>query len=308
MDSLPPAHALISPLPFIKTHARVAFLDDDAQLLDALATSLTGLNAQFFTQQRDLDDALARTRAARQADKALWNSFAESDTPNRMGKVFAYLTSPGRSAIFHIIVVDHMMPGERGRDFCARHRDEGVFRILLTGAADDHLAVEAFNAGDIDYFVPKQTPGLRSKLSNVLDETQTRLHAEIVRRIRSIADPEAIAALDTPSVQRSLKSVLKDFHVSEYVLLPQPLGIAAITTGSKLLWLQIETRRSQRELLGLLTEMNAAPELIERVRTGTHTVNMEVVAQSGGRAFLCAANLHLLGDDAALAVGVFEFP
>ncbi len=295
------------PLPFVKTRVRVAFLDDDAQFLDALATTLSGLNAQFFTRQRDLDEALAHTHAARQADKSLLNSLSEPDVFNRLARVFGYLENPGRSAIFQIIVVDHMMPGERGRDYCSRHRGDGVFRILLTGAADESLAVEAFNSGDIDYFVPKQTRGLRSKLSSVLDEVQLRLHADISERMRAIADPEAMAALNTSSAQRDLRTLLKSYHVDEYVLLPQPFGFAALTTGAKPLWFQLETPRSRLELLGLMAEANAAPELIANVEAGTHTVNIEAAAQSGGRVSVCAAELHPLGRGADLSVGVFAF-
>lgn len=291
---------------FINTTVRVAFLDDDAQFLDALATSLNGLNAQYFTRQRDLDEALERTSEIRKADRQFLRSLGDPDSFNRLGQVFDYLKNPGRSAIFHIIVVDHMMPGERGRDFCARHRDDRVFRILLTGAAQDDLAVQAFNAGDIDYFVPKQTRGLRNTLTRVLDDVQLRLYTAHCHRARSLVNAQAMAALDTSSVQQALKALLKEYDVAEHILVPQPLGLAALTSAAKPLWIQFETPRSQRELLDLLPETIVSPDVIAAVDTGTHTANVEAAAQLGGS--VCTAVLQPLGDNAELAAAVFDLP
>lgn len=299
----------LSQLPFqffFKTTVRVAFLDDDAQFLDALATSFSGLSAQYFTRQRDLHEALERTSEARKADRQFLRSLGDSDSFNRLGQVFDYLANPGRSAIFHIIVVDHMMPGERGRDFCARHRDDRVFRILLTGAAQDDLAVQAFNADDIDYFMPKQTRGLRNSLTSALNDVQRRLYSKYCHRVSSLADPQSMAALATSSAQLNLNALLKEYNVAEYILVPQPLGLAALTSAAKPLWIQLETPRSHRELLDLLPETTASPDVIAAVRTGTHTANAEAASQLGGT--VRAAELRPLGDNTELAAAVFDLP
>ena len=56
-----------------------------------------------------------------------------------------------------VVVVDYAMPSLNGLELCAQVVDPDVRKIMLTGVADEKLAVEAFNAGLIHRFVPKQS-------------------------------------------------------------------------------------------------------------------------------------------------------
>lgn len=301
-----PAFNSNASFPLIKTRPRVAFLDDDAQFIDALMTVLSQeASAQFFTKTAYLDEALTRTRTARQAEQALWAALGSSVAASQLSSAFAYLSNKGRSSVFCIIVVDHMMPGERGRDYCARHADEGLYRILLTGMADNDLAVAAFNAGDIDYFIPKQSRGLLTKLGGALRETQSRLDARAAAGLQAAADPLVIAALNEPSIRQDLTRLMSDYGVEEYIFLNQPLGISAITGDGHQLWFQLETPQSLQELANLLAESQAAPEQIQLVQQGLQTVNIELASQLPGQSEPGSAKLISLGTTGTLSAGVF---
>jgi len=290
---------------FIKTRPRVAFLDDDAGFLDALMNAIPEVSAQFFTEQSRLDEALARTATARQAEQALWASLGNGSSGGHLNGAFAYLSHAGRSGVISIIVVDHMMPGESGREFCARHAGEGLEQILLTGTADSTMAVQAFNAGDIDYFIPKQSRGLRNVLVEALQATQSKLDCKASDNIREHVLPQVMTALSTPDVRQDLMRLMNDYSVDEYIFLNNPLGIAATTGDGHCLWFQLETKQSLVELADLMRETGSLPDLVQSVLQCSLTVNMELAHQFHKAADPASAPLTALGVNGLLSVGVF---
>jgi CheY-like chemotaxis protein len=56
------------------------------------------------------------------------------------------------------VLVDYAMPSVDGLAFCERMTDPYARRAMLTGVADEKLAVEAFNAGLIHRFIPSTGP------------------------------------------------------------------------------------------------------------------------------------------------------
>lgn len=268
-------------------------------------TALGDVNALYFTKPPQLDEAIARTAVARRAEHAFWADIGAKPSGSHVSSAFSYLVSERRDSVFHIIVVDHMMPGERGRDYCARHAKDGLYRILLTGVADSTTAVDAFNQRDIDYFLPKQSRGLRNKLVSVLLEAQDRLNNSATTALRARTDPAVLAELHKPRVAAGLSGILRDYGVSEYIFLDQPLGLAAITRDKRKLWFQLETPQTLQDLAELLAESQAETHLIEPVLQHLQTVNIELARRIPVQSPLSSANLTTLGDNNALFVGVF---
>jgi CheY-like chemotaxis protein len=60
-----------------------------------------------------------------------------------------------RFSLISAVVVDYSMPGMTGTDFCSNIKDKNIQKILLTGVADEKIAIGAFNNGHISRFVKK---------------------------------------------------------------------------------------------------------------------------------------------------------
>ena len=294
-----------APFHLIRLRPRVAFLDDDATFLDALMTAIAEADAQFFTEPKSLDELLERTRIARRIERDLWTSIGSGQSAAPLSSVYNYLSSDMRPSVVSIIVVDHMMPGEPGRDYCARHADEGLHRILLTGMADSNLAVQAFNDRSIDYFIPKQSRSLRNLLVRALQDTQARMDDQNAAGLRANADPGVLAALNAPDVQRDLEQLMNTFGVEEYVFLNQPQGLAGVTASGHRVWLQLETRQTLTELADLMIESDTLPDLVPAVLQAQRTVNIELATQLPTLAKIDSTTLRALGTDAQLYAGAF---
>ena len=62
-----------------------------------------------------------------------------------------------------VAVMDVAMPELNGMEFCRRITDPSIRKIVLTGKADEHVAVKSFNEGLIDRFIRRIHP--RGRLS-----------------------------------------------------------------------------------------------------------------------------------------------
>jgi len=59
-----------------------------------------------------------------------------------------------KNEIVSVVIVDYSMPLMNGIEFCKKIAHLPVLKIMLTGHADFKLAVDAFNHGIIDKFLP----------------------------------------------------------------------------------------------------------------------------------------------------------
>lgn len=63
--------------------------------------------------------------------------------------------NPERFSRISTVVVDYAMPAINGVDLCSRIRDKSIQKVLLTGVADERIAINAFNEGYINRFIKK---------------------------------------------------------------------------------------------------------------------------------------------------------
>ncbi len=71
-----------------------------------------------------------------------------------------------------VVVVDFDMPSIDGLEFCRRIKNSAIKKILLTGKADEKVAVQAFNEGIIDRFILKQNEDVIHTLNQAIVDLQ----------------------------------------------------------------------------------------------------------------------------------------
>jgi CheY-like chemotaxis protein len=81
-----------------------------------------------------------------------------------------------------VVVCDYAMPQQNGLEVLQQIKNPELKTIMLTGEADEALAVNAFNRGLIDHFIHKNIPDF----SNTLNKTILSLQQEYIRRATSL--------------------------------------------------------------------------------------------------------------------------
>jgi len=118
-----------------------------------------------------------------------------------------------------VLVVDYDMPGMTGLEVCERIHNPFVKKILLTGAADESLAIDAFNKGLIYQFIRKQDPQFIEKLQEAIKTAQQQYFQEISELpVRIMAARYDSTALVDPAFKAHFDNIVNKHRIVEYYL------------------------------------------------------------------------------------------
>lgn len=153
----------------------VVFVDDNADFLSGLRGIFRDriLN-RFFTDPRA---ALAYVSSRRRELPGLLLSGTDySEIEKGGGNALGNdpLEDDSRFEEIAAVVVDYEMPEIDGIRFLSSIHDAACTKILLTGVAGDREAVDAFNAGLIDFYLRKTDADMPAKLAGILAEAKKK--------------------------------------------------------------------------------------------------------------------------------------
>ncbi|KTC72583.1 Two component response regulator [Legionella birminghamensis] len=91
---------------------------------------------------------------------------------NSLAAIHAEIYNQKRFTEVSVIVVDYAMPGMNGLEFCRRLANTNIKKILLTGKADEKLAIQAFNEGLIHRYIHKSDPQAAELITKSISDLQ----------------------------------------------------------------------------------------------------------------------------------------
>ncbi|MBA3592722.1 MAG: response regulator [Pseudomonadota bacterium] len=294
--------------PLFRRPGAIVFLDDDPDYLEMLAMVLPRQwHIKLYLRPQTCIHQL-------QQEPPLWeaDAWAQQEIIDnwRAGsplipQILQYWAAQGqRYDLSQVCVFDYAMPGMDGLQALSELTDWSGGRILLTGQADEHVAVSAFNRGLIDQFIAKQTPDISQHLISVvqrmLDRPQLR-HSQTWRA--ALTQPQH-ALLQVPSVARQL-SALAANHWVEHVVIGQPFGILGMEAGGGVSWLQLESASGLVELAELAESQGVDAKAAAGIREGRHLVDLELqqaLGRSDGPRLLPAFSI---GHEGAVLAALF---
>jgi len=209
-----------------------------------------------------------------------------------------------RFALTRVCVFDYSMPEMNGLDALGELVDWPGSRVLLTGQADEQMAVGAFNRGLIDQFIPKQSPDISRRLIDAVDHLLTTPSTRYSQTWRVSLTPEQNGLLRVPSVARDLAAFASKRWV-EHVVIGEPFGVLGMDAAGNVSWLQIETANGLSALAELAEVEGLRPEAIADVRAGRVLANFELrqaLGQSGPAELVPAFSI---GHETSLLGAVF---
>jgi CheY-like chemotaxis protein len=265
--------------PLFHRPGTVAFLDDDPDYLEMLALVLPrNWHIRLFMRPSDCIAHLLQEPPFWEADA--WNQ-QQLIGLWREGKplipqILAYWSRyTERYALTRVCVVDFSMPGMDGLQVLSELADWPGARVLLTGQADEQVAVRAFNRGLIDQFIPKQTQDISRRLIEAVERLLFTAHARHAQVWRSTLTPEQSALLRAPGVDHWLTACCAK-HWVEHVVIGAPFGVLGMDAAGKITWLQLETRQGLQALAELAVVAGVPAAGVEQIRSGTHLADIEL--------------------------------
>lgn len=167
-----------------------------------------------------------------------------------------------------VVVVDFDMPDINGVEFCRRIKDLPCKKVILTGKADEKVAVQAFNEGLIDRFICKHSETVSEEIFATLHQLQWAyfkdLTAPMVEALR-VKPPEFV---DDPGFATYFQSLCEREGVIEYYFSANPQGVLMLDADGGMKFLLVRGDRDLRAHCEIVEDYEGPQELQERLMSG----------------------------------------
>ncbi|HLF66834.1 MAG TPA: response regulator, partial [Gammaproteobacteria bacterium] len=141
-----------------------------------------------------------------------------------------------------VVVCDYAMPQKNGLEVLQEIKNIELKTIMLTGEADELLAVAAFNRGLIDHFLCKGS----SNFTQTLNNTILGLQQDYIARATGLMVSNIIlgklphsSALADPVFIQLFESIKQKHHIVEYYLLDEQGSFLLLTLTGQAYFLAV---------------------------------------------------------------------
>ncbi len=282
----------------------VVFLDDDPDYLEMLAEVMPmDWHLHLMLRPVACIDLLMEEVTSKELD-----TWRQQDIINRwregtslIPQILKYWRDDGiaRFTLAQVCVVDYSMPAINGLMVLDELTVWSGSRVLLTGRADEQLAVSAFNRGLIQQFIPKQAPDIRLRITDAIQQLRRKPEARYEQIWRASLSREQSALLDDPAIAAALEKLADKQDWVEHVVIGAPFGILALDHSARAMWLQLEPGDRLAELAEMAASENWDAETVQHVRSGKKLIDLELQLALGGGHKPRPQEAFIIGSDTA---------
>lgn len=176
--------------------------------------------------------------------------------------------NPRRFEQFSVVVVDYDMPEIDGLEFCRSIKDRAIKKILLTGKADEKIAVQAFNKGTIDRFILKQDTDVIPTLNQAISELQRSYFGSMARTAVEALSLGAHRFLCDARFADAFGAICKRLGIVEFYLTASPEGFLMLDADGVASLLVVKTQEDLDSHIEIARDQDAPPALIECLSGG----------------------------------------
>lgn len=286
----------------------VVFLDDEPDYVEMLAEVMPlDWFVRLFLRPVACIELLLKEIPLWEAD-----AWAQQEIINRwregaplIPQVLDYWRQDGtvRFGLSQVCVVDYSMPAMSGLRVLSELADWSGARILLTGRADEQLAVSAFNRRLIERFVPKQSPEIRLRLTSAIESLLQVPNARHQQIWLATLNREQHALLRHPDVAQTLENLALWNGWIEHVVMGAPFGVLALDRKGAVSWLQLESSENLQELAEMADSQGWPEATVQAIRAGKKLIDLELQLVLGAPHQAAPRDTFAVGPDSAMLLG-----
>lgn len=193
-------------------------------------------------------------------------SFARRSASIDLDLIYHHVMDRNRFATPTVLVIDFVMPQMNGIDFCMAIQSLPCKKILLTGQADEKIALDAFNCKLIDRFIKKNEPDALNRLESEISKLQREFFIEQTSTLKDLLSRHSHAFISDPAIAILTGELCIRYSFVEYYLFPNPAGILFFDCHGKPTLMVIETNASLSMHREIAQDQYAPPELLTALR------------------------------------------
>jgi CheY-like chemotaxis protein len=165
-----------------------------------------------------------------------------------------------------VLVVDYSMPGMNGIEFCEALHDPRYKVILLTGTADDHVAVAAFNRGLIHRYIQKSDDNALERLGIEISALQRSYFEAQSDRLRGLIALNDFSFVTDPAIDSLFREISERYNIVEHYLYTEPAGVLLYDKHALPRLLVIATEQTMDSHYEVALDNEAPASLLEALR------------------------------------------
>ncbi len=253
-------------------------VDDEFSFLSNFSLSLDSrLAFRLFDSARR---ALACVEAQRQEAAAVEGYFSPISNTTELNpdhviqvnlpRLYQEIYNPRRFSEISVALVDYAMPEMNGLEFCRHIRRHHIKTILLTGKADEKVAVEAFNEGLIDRFIFKSEGDVGRRVNQAIDELQRVYFQEKCAPLARALTAHALPYLRDERFGELFTRLQEQYQWVEYYLLDCPRGFLLLDQHGRTMLLIVTLPEDLRTHYEIAQDEQAPAALLEVLAQGHH--------------------------------------
>jgi CheY-like chemotaxis protein len=259
--------------------SKVIFIDDSKDFLVNFSLQLQDLvNYQLYDSPQHALQAICFTAPEKQLHRrCLSQQFQYSGNPltNQgvnidLSAIHSELYNAKRFAETTVAVVDYAMPSMTGLEFCEKTHNTPVRKILLTGRTDEKVAVSAFNAGLIDYFVQKNDADLCERILTYIAQLQTRYFQEMSDLLVTMLTLNGLQCLRDTKFATFFTQLRQQHKIVEYYLTTTSGSFLLVDAHGNASYLIVGNEEDMQYGYEFAIDNHAPPEVIQRLQDRSH--------------------------------------
>lgn len=182
------------------------------------------------------------------------------------------LYNPYRFDEIFIVVVDYVMPNMNGLELCKQLQHRYVKKILLTGEADEKIAIDGFNKGLIHKFIRKDMPDALEQLNQAIQELLWKSfqeQSEVIVNTLSFHPEHPPSCLDDPIFVDFFEQLCKKYKFTEYYLMDANGSFMFLDVNAKPSWLVVKDEGEMRgwHEMAELADTEVSPSILQAMQT-----------------------------------------
>lgn len=251
----------------------IVFADDNTSFLESISLSLPAhLTFKAFSRAAPAEAYLNSltelpdlpSRCIRQT----LNAQAQPVLTFDLDEVEREISNPARFERVSVVVIDFSMPDRDGIEMARALKHLPVKKLLLTGVADEKVAVAAFNEGIIDRFVRKNEGESLGDSTPEIEALTVSYFEQYVDRLVAGVNAMSPGFLNSEPVAARVNALLQDKGAVEHYLVNDPPGLLMLDMNGRPTRIAIASRSAREQQLAYAKQHSAPKTLQKQLREG----------------------------------------
>jgi CheY-like chemotaxis protein len=205
----------------------VFLIDDDAHFLDSIGLKLRRrLACRSYVSPIEVAEFFVEKYSVQPFTQRLLLGMGDEDADQKnitvnVKAIHQEMYNANRFNEASVVLVDYAMPDMNGLELCQLIKNP-IKKILLTGEADEKLAIEAFNKEIIHRYIRKDDPKFLEKAKIAINELQEAYFQDLSKIVISSINSNSIyhsSGLNDPILIEFFNNFIKKHSFVEYYLI-----------------------------------------------------------------------------------------